>query len=251
MSERINHIRRIMLEYSNVKPKSSYHVTSNLNWFRYVSRVKKIVELVPRGSKVLEVGCGWGQVVAMIKALRPDLRVVGSDIEAENVWKELNAYGCRYVQCDGQMLSFSDEEFYAVVSFGVMEHVKDDKKFLREIFRVLNSGGYNFIYDLPNRYGFSELVIGRAAEALSGRRFPHHEARYTKENVRKLLTDCGFVDVHVKNEFLIPAQVNRISARLRRIFNRYYLSLDRADRILGNTPLSAISQSLSISCRKP
>ncbi len=45
-----------MLEYSNVKPKSSYHVTSNLDWFRYVSRVKKIVEFDKKNCEI-ELEC--------------------------------------------------------------------------------------------------------------------------------------------------------------------------------------------------
>lgn len=240
-----------MLEYSNVEPEYAYHVTSNLNWFRYVSRVKNIVKILPEGSKILEVGCGWGQVVAMIKALRPDLEVVGSDIEKSGAWKKLKPYGCIYIKCDAKSLHFDDNEFYAVISFGVMEHVKNNDKFLEEIFRVLQKGGHNFIFDLPNKYGFSEVVIGRLLNYITEKDFYSHEVRYTKEDVKKLLIKHGFRIVDIRYEFLIPAQVNRVSRHLGRFFDKYYLLLAKVDKTLVKTLLAPFAQTISIRCRKP
>jgi ubiquinone/menaquinone biosynthesis C-methylase UbiE len=179
ISEKLNSIRKIMLEQSSLEPESSYHVTSNLNWFRYVSRVENIAKALPKEAKILEVGCGLGQVAAMLKVLRPDLKVVGSDVEYSEAWERLKSYGCDFIKSDAKNLPFGDGEFDAVVSFGVMEHVKNDDEFLGEISRVLRNCGDNFIFDLPNKYAFSEKVVGKVLSTITGKKIQHHEVRYT------------------------------------------------------------------------
>ena len=47
-------------------------------------------------------------------------------------------------------LPFENETFDCVVSFQVIEHIADDKEFVREVHRVLRKGG-RFIVTTPNR----------------------------------------------------------------------------------------------------
>jgi len=251
-ANKLDNIKKILLEYSDDNSGSFYHFTSSLNWLRYINRVNELAAVLPRGTKVLEVGCGYGQVAAMLKALRPDLKIVGSDkIERSGIWKRFKSRGCSYVKCDVKKLPFEDGEFFAVVSFGVMEHVKDDEKFIAETFRILKKGGHNFIFDLPNKYGFSEVVIARIMGRIGRKSIYRHDVRYTKRGVRQLLLKNGFADIDIKNEFLIPAQVNRVNNRLGEFFNKNYLLLDEIDKFLIKTPLASIAQTLSIHCKKP
>ena len=46
-------------------------------------------------------------------------------------------------------ITFADNSFDSVVSFQVIEHIKDDAKFVREVARVLRPGG-KFIVSTPN-----------------------------------------------------------------------------------------------------
>ena len=86
-------------------------------------------------------------------------------------------------------LPYADATFDAVVSVGVLEHVRetggDEARSLGEIARVLKPGGVFLCYHFPNRHS----LIDRLA-----RRFPsmhRHEFRYTARGIRELVAGAG------------------------------------------------------------
>ena len=86
-------------------------------------------------------------------------------------------------------LPYADAVFDAVVSVGVLEHVRetggDELKSLREIARILKPGGAFICYHFPNEHS---LIDGMA------RRFPgmhRHDYRYTTRDIQKLVTGAG------------------------------------------------------------
>lgn len=145
------------------------------------------------------------------------------------------------------MLCLKNSKFDAVPSFGVMEHITDNK-FLHEIFRVLN-GGYNFIFDLPNKYTFTEVVILRFLELILRRKFFYHRKRYTKREIKNLLSKNGFKDIKIKREFIIPAQLDRINQTIGKFFNKYYMILNKLDKFLTKTFLNFFLQTFTIQCK--
>jgi SAM-dependent methyltransferase len=108
--------------------------------------------VIQPNAKVLEVGCGAGYGTAML-ADRKDLQITGLDVDASVVESANNLYqsdNCHYMAFDGSRLPFQDEEFDAVISFQVIEHVVDDESFLKEMSRVLKPGGHAIVVT-PNR----------------------------------------------------------------------------------------------------
>ena len=71
-------------------------------------------------------------------------------------------------------LDFADESFDYVISFQVIEHIKNDKEFVAEVSRVLRKGG-KFIVSTPNA-------------PMSLTRNPWHVREYTAEELKKLLS---------------------------------------------------------------
>ncbi|MCP4368609.1 MAG: methyltransferase domain-containing protein, partial [Deltaproteobacteria bacterium] len=67
-----------------------------------------------------------------------------------NASKKYDSQNCVFRWFDGTIFPFDDETFNAVVSFQVIEHVKDDIQFLAEIYRVLKTGG-QCLLTTPNR----------------------------------------------------------------------------------------------------
>jgi SAM-dependent methyltransferase len=70
-------------------------------------------------------------------------------------------------------LQFEDESFDYVISFQVIEHIKQDKEFVKEVSRVLKKGG-KFIVSTPNA-------------PMSLTRNPWHVREYRGEELRELL----------------------------------------------------------------
>jgi len=107
----------------------------------------------PRGSKVLDAGCGnGGLAIAFAEA---GAEVYGVDIEKELVdIAKLHAQHYKvkpsFLVYDGDKLPFSNNTFFAAISASVLEHTKDPVAYLKEILRVLKPGGYLYL-GLPNR----------------------------------------------------------------------------------------------------
>jgi SAM-dependent methyltransferase len=239
----VEEIRKIMLEHAKDYPDQAFHVTCNLNWLRYQKQISFLAGLLAQDSKVLEIGCGWGFTTALLSTIRPDIRLLGSDINEAPTWSDLRNFGCNFQIFDATNLPFDSEDFDSVISFGVMEHVNGDNEFLSEIHRCLKNGGYNIIFQLPNRLSLSEY----SARICS---LWHHERCYSIKEIRNLLTNNQFEIIKIQREHFLPAQVDRISHSLGKVFNKNYVIIDKLDAFLCKPPLSFVSQDYMIISRK-
>jgi SAM-dependent methyltransferase len=101
------------------------------------------------GTRLLDVGCGRGALVAW--AEQDGLRAVG----VEPFWPAPFASD-RVVRAYAEELPFTDRSFDVVVSFSVLAHVRDPGVALREIARVLMPGGRAFVA-VPELEGYRFL----------------------------------------------------------------------------------------------
>jgi len=103
----------------------------------------EIARVIPRGSEVLDVGCGNGYIAHHLSAILTT-RVVGIDI-SETTEAPIN-----YRQYDGKRFPLQDDSFDAIVSAYVLHHAQDARSVLNEMKRVLRPGGLAVIYeDIP------------------------------------------------------------------------------------------------------
>lgn len=109
---------------------------------------RMLVELVPPGGRVLDYGCGTGDVmIETLRRAKPEI-VVGFDLAPgmltrarERLSGSASSSRWRLVRGDGEALPFGNESFDAVVSSFVMRNVGDRARAYREISRVLKPGG--------------------------------------------------------------------------------------------------------------
>ena len=102
-----------------------------------VSVVEAVAESKP--ARVLEVGCGWGELAEWIG------RDTGADVVATDLSPHMVSLACdRGVDAriaDVQDLPFEDGEFDVAVAAWMLYHVPDLDRGVAELARVLRSGG--------------------------------------------------------------------------------------------------------------
>ena len=106
------------------------------------------------GHRVLDIGCGTGTLITLVKRLHPDADVVGLDPDpaALDRAKHKARRAGITVQLDrgfADELPYTEQSFDRVLSSFMFHHLETDKKeqTLREVRRVLKPGGSLYLLD--------------------------------------------------------------------------------------------------------
>ena len=112
---------------------------------------------LPRGARILEVGCGRGIALPEFAARLAPVSLVGIDIDPGLVSEarhRMAATGieARVMEADVRDLPFADESFDLVIDFGTCYHVSGGRAGARaalaQVARVLRPGGL-FVHETP------------------------------------------------------------------------------------------------------
>jgi ubiquinone/menaquinone biosynthesis C-methylase UbiE len=117
-----------------------------------------------RPARVLDWGCGFGQVSHLLKQAGLDVESFeyrGPDAPNAEVPLRLYPDIRAYVSSDPVTLPYPDASFDAVLSCGVLEHTGAQEANLEEVARVLKPGGRFHVYKLPNRFSYLEWIARR------------------------------------------------------------------------------------------
>jgi SAM-dependent methyltransferase len=144
------------------------------------------------GLEILEVGCGPG---GMMEPLAEHGRVHGIDISHDAIRYCRHRGFPNVVTGSGTDLPFADRSFDLVALFDAIEHIPDDRGVLAEVRRVIRPGGVLFISVPAYQFLYSQ-----------NDRLVHHQRRYTRRQMDRLLREAGFVPRRLTyfNTFLFP-----------------------------------------------
>lgn len=94
------------------------------------------------GARVVDLGCGKGDSAAAFRAVDPDVRWTGLDLDGSVEFAERDPEAEDFRVFDGARLPFADGEVDAVFCKQVLEHVERPEPLLADVTRVLAPGGW-------------------------------------------------------------------------------------------------------------
>jgi ubiquinone/menaquinone biosynthesis C-methylase UbiE len=129
-----------------------------------VPAVGAVLAAAPR--RVLEVGCGWGELAEWL-ARETDAQVVAIDLSPRMV-ELARERGVDARVADVQELPFADGEFDVAVAAWMLYHVPDLARAIAELARVLRPGG-RLVAVTNSRFHLMELrdLVGSGPSTLS------------------------------------------------------------------------------------
>jgi ubiquinone/menaquinone biosynthesis C-methylase UbiE len=147
------------------------------------------------GQRVLEIGCGTGNLALLVARLHPGAEVVGLDPDPKALARarrkaERRSLPVRFDRGFAQKLPYADASFDRVLSALMLHHLGPDEKerALREVRRVLGPGGSLHLVDLG---GAKEPADGFMARL-------SHRNRMLRDNfgdrIPTLMRDAGLAD---------------------------------------------------------
>jgi ubiquinone/menaquinone biosynthesis C-methylase UbiE len=150
-----------------------------------------------KGMKLLDCGCGMGALTTSLAEWLDPGEVIGIDrepgqVEAARAWAaEKDIHNVRFEIGNIYEIPYPDASFDAVFAFTVLEHVREPLRAMREMRRVLKSGGVAGIYDpdyatmlqTPSTSGLHELtrLMLRFSEENASPYYARHQRQYLLE----------------------------------------------------------------------
>lgn len=154
-------------------------------------------EQIPFNIKILEVGCGTGQLsnflgISHRYVFGTDISLsalkLGQHFKAKNDLKRVGFY-----QMNLFRPIFKNESFHLVVCNGVLHHTSNPLLGFQSISKLVKKDGY-VIVGLYNRYGRFVTDVRRFIFNIFGDRFKFLDPRLRKEDVNEVRKSAWFMD---------------------------------------------------------
>lgn len=164
-------------------------------WFRSRNRtiaalVKRLTSHLGMNYRLLEIGCGTGNVLRVLKQVCPNGSVVGMDLYAEGLTYAQQRTSASLVQGDMHQPPFTDQ-FEVIGLFDVLEHLPNDGKVLSDLKRMLRKDGV-LLLTVPAHQGLWSYFDEAS----------HHCRRYQPDELRHKLVAAGY-DVEYISQYMM------------------------------------------------
>lgn len=199
------------------------------------------------GDKVLDVGCGRGDLVFALARFGADVAGLDYSKDALEIARQAIVRLPPEIQCkidlmngDAAQLDFPDGTFDYVFMMDIVEHLYPEQ--LRQCFnecgRVLKNGGSLVVHTSPNRwyndvgYPFWERPVNKILNRLFGQNLLDRPIRtdmdhavhineQTVVSLKKYLDEAGFCSkIWLGNEYILPARKDSVVMQALEVFRQ-------------------------------
>jgi 2-polyprenyl-3-methyl-5-hydroxy-6-metoxy-1,4-benzoquinol methylase len=178
-------------------------------------------------ARVLDVGCGVGQITGLVASAFPAASVYGVDRSVSAIARAAEQRGAvQFAVADAYELPFAPESMDAVVCNNLWEHVPDPSRLLSELGRVLRRDG-GLVVSTPSRYRLENLarvLQGKTVVLMS----KHHVTEYTVGQMNELLGFGGFQIISRRSRVATPPLLTMKDRLLYRVISPLARGLLRA-----------------------
>lgn len=171
-----------------------------------MSEVKRLTAIAPSGGRLLDVGCGSGDIVKL--AGEAGLAAQGVEFAAEAVAYAREARGLDVRVGTLESAAYPDAAFDVVSLFHVLEHVPDPVATLAEARRVLAPGGA-VVIQVPNFASAQSRLFGARWHAVEAPRHFHH---FTPATLRRAVEASGLAVEAIDHHSFRCAPVSWVSS---------------------------------------
>lgn len=227
----MKHLRKYQKTFDELKENNATQYSSYITGSQYINAYKLVKKYIPNNSKVLDWGSGSGHFSYFL--LKEGYEVSGYNFETECHLFDLieKKYPGKYnvLSANGEVteLPFNDNSFDAVLSIGVLEHVREtggnEIGSLKEIKRILKPKGIFICYHLPNKFSWIEALSRHIKNK------HHHISLYTNKDIARLNEKAGMKLLENGRYGIIPRNTFNNFPN-----NLYYTNLfNKSDAIIG------------------
>jgi 2-polyprenyl-3-methyl-5-hydroxy-6-metoxy-1,4-benzoquinol methylase len=161
-------------------------VEKGLNYFRK-QRAKKISNLVPKGSDILDIGCGNGQFLKEVQSIGQH-KIFGTEMEGSSAKRASKIKDIKLFVGDLPKAEFSNHQFDVITLFHVFEHLQEPEAYLDIVDKILKPNGY-LVISFPNIDSWQSLFFKGKWLHLDP---PRHLFFFKPKHFKKIMHERGY-----------------------------------------------------------
>lgn len=166
-------------------PKAVTGIVQRFNRFRLAAMVQPLLKRLKPKDRVLEVGCGSGQLAIYLQQCGFEVEV--TDVSQDMLDQISDNFGIKGYCGDLQQISFEGNLYQAIIFNNVLEHLDAPRKNLEKACQLLDKEGFVFV-EVPNIESVQFKLFRGSWFPLQ---LPEHLFHFSPNSLQNIAAKCG------------------------------------------------------------